>query len=153
MRPAPPRRFAEIPATMVHAPSGMRVWLIEPLGLLTQVSETQTIADLAMAQWLSGPVTEALLAQRRGDERLLFVHEWSAMTGYTRETRVEMTEWALRIRKHIARVVVHLGPEAPALVKMGISVASTALTMASVELDLVRDIDAALDEIDARPRR
>lgn len=150
MRVEPPRRFAEIPPTMVHEPSGMRVWLLEPLGILTQVTEVQTQADLAMAEWLSGPVTETLLARRTGSERLVFVHEWSAMAGYTRETRVEMTEWALRIRKHIARVVVHLGPSAPSLVKMGINVASSALLMAGIQLELTTDLDATLAELDLR---
>ena len=148
MRVVPPRRFAKFAPDLVHEPSGMRVWLTEPLGILTQLTE-QTAADFEMAKFLSGPVSDRLFALRTtSDQQVLFFHEWSAMTGYGKGVRKEMTDWGLRIRKDIERIVVSLGPEAPSLVKMGVNVAASALTLAGIRLSLVADMDAMLDELD-----
>lgn len=152
MTTPPPPGFADVLPDMVHRPSGLRVWFTKPLGVLTQVTE-QTRGDLAMARFLSGPVTERLFSLRRDvTQKLWFLHEWSAMSGYTKETRAEMTQWGLAIRRDIERIVVCLGPSAPALVRMGVSVASTALTMAGIKLDMTKSMEETLERWEVRPR-
>ena len=148
-----PLGFEHVPPDMRHEASGMRVWFIEPLGILTQVSE-QHRADLEMAQFLSGPVTERLL-QLRGDreDKLFFVHEWSAMTGYTKETRSEMTRWGLAMRPLAEEIVVHLGPQASSLVRMGVNVASGALRFAGIRITLADDFESALQARKVGPLR
>jgi hypothetical protein len=137
---------------MRHEASGLRVWFIEPLGILTQVSE-QHRADLEMAKFLSGPATERLLELREeADHKVLFVHDWSAMTGYSKETRSEMTRWGLAMRPHAAEIVVHLGPQASSLVQMGVNVASGALRLAGIRVSLETDLEAALRRLGVQPR-
>jgi hypothetical protein len=148
---SPPRGF-ERPPHLLHERSGLRAWLTEPAGVLTQVT-TQVRGDLEMARFLSTTVSDAVLAlPRERGQRLTFVHEWSRLQGYTPETREMLTEWGIRIRNDVDRIIVALRSDTSAIVRMGISVASIALRIAGVRLKLVDSIDDVIDELAIRPR-
>jgi hypothetical protein len=140
------------PPHLTHAGSGLRAWLTEPPGVLTQVT-TQVRGSVEMARFLSTTVSDAVLAlPRERGQRLLFIHEWSRLEGYSPETRELLTDWGIRIRHDVERIVVSLRPETSAIVRMGISVASIALRIAGVNLQLVDSIEPVLHELAVRPR-
>lgn len=131
---------------MVHEATGFRVWWLEPVGMLTQVGHVVRV-EASVADFLSGPVTEALLARRSHEgEPLFIVHEWSRVESYTKATRTKMTQWGLDMRHAARRIFVHLGPRASPLLKMGVSVATGALSLAGVHIRLTDDIGQTLRE-------
>jgi hypothetical protein len=142
----------EDPPHMVHEPSGFRAWLTVPAGVITQVT-TQVRADEPMARFLSTTVSRAVLDQPRArGERLLFIHDWRRLDGYAPEARKILTDWGIGIRDDIERIVVALRSDTSPLVRMGISVASVALRLAGVQLDLVDSTDDVIRELGIVPR-
>lgn len=106
-----------------------------------------------MARFLSGSVSDAVLAlPRLPGQRLLFIHDWHRLEGYTPETRKALTDWGVRIRREVERIVVALPPSGSPIVRMGISVASIALRLAGVHLDLADSVDPVIRELGVRPR-
>lgn len=150
--------FSERTPDFVHAPTGFRVWLTEPLGILTQVGQQQNLG-VEVARFLTGEVTRRLLelhAERPSvggtNLGLFFMHEWSGLESYTKDTRIEMTRWGLAMRPYAEEIVVHLGGRASALARMGVSVASSALSLAGVRFSMVDDLPTALTARGLRPR-
>ena len=125
------------PPHLVHAPSGFRVWFIRPIGMLTQVGE-QRHAGAEVARFLSVTASAELMRRRRPTERLLFIHDWRQLTGYSPEAREIMTRWGISMRDHADRIVLSLAPGAQ-MVKMGVSVAAVALQLVGFIVETVDD--------------
>ncbi|MCC6214316.1 MAG: hypothetical protein IT376_05575 [Polyangiaceae bacterium] len=142
-------RFGGRDPHLVHGPSGFRVWLTEPTGMLTQVGE-QTSADEEVARFLSETAYDRVLARRRGSEPLLFLHDWTRLQGYSSQARSVMTTWALAVRTDAARISVALAPQAK-LVRMGVSVAAVSLQLVGFELEVVESLERVFRELGVRP--
>jgi hypothetical protein len=149
----PLRGFEDVAPHVLHGPSGFRIWFTEPLGILTQIG-TQTRADEHMGAVLTGPVTQRLLALRRGpDEKLHFTHEWSRLESYTTQLRADLTKWGVGLRGDIAKLTVVLAPSTTTIVRMGIDVAAVGLRIAGINLDVSYDFRDVQRKLDLRPHR
>lgn len=144
---------APFPGTPPHLehPSGIQVWLTEPLGVVTWLSRPVR-ADMDMARFLATEVDDRLFGLRAGHERVMFLHDWHNLESYTTEVRKHLTDWGLRRRSDISTLVVVLGDRAGSITRMGISVASTALSLAGLELRLEDDIRESIRTRGIRPR-
>ncbi len=122
---------------LVDPASGLAVWFTQPLGLVTQLHE-RTHLDEAMARFIADTAYGALCRLRAPGQLFVAVHEWSAMTGYDSAARAVLTDWGVRIRNEVERVVIVLSDAAPKLVRMGVSVASVTLRLAGMRIDAER---------------
>lgn len=126
--------FVGLPARVALSRGPLRLWLTEPLGMVTQL-DAGAHASLGLARLIAGPATEALfrLREQAGGRRLRFVHDWRGLTSYESGARQVLTEWALRLgATGIERVDILLGPSPPSFVRMGTTVGQAALAVAGV---------------------
>ena len=138
------------PPHMEH-PSGLRVWLVRPLGVVTQLSRPVN-ADMDMARFLADEMnTKLWMLREHAGEKAVFVHDWGNLGHYSTEVRKYLTDWGIRIRRDIAALVVVLSPDTSALARMGISVAATALGLAGISLSLETDVQAVVRKRGLRP--
>lgn len=142
-------RFCGRPADLVHEPSGFRVWMIEPLGILTQVGEASR-ADESVAEFLARTVHDELESRRQRGEKSLYLHDWRRLGGYTPQARKIMTDWAMEVRQRAERIVIALSPQTK-VVRMGVSVATMALQVAGFTVELVDELEPVLSELGAQP--
>ncbi len=147
-----PQRPAFATPPHLRSPDGpLFVWFTEPLGMLTQIMEPMH-GSPEMARFISGVAWSALL-ELRGTrrERMIFVHDFTAMDSYDGEARRILTMWGLSIRSDIERIVVIQPPVKNRLARMGIAAAAAALGMLGVELDLDDTLPGALERLGLRP--
>jgi len=131
------------PAHMVHD-DGVAIWFIEPLGMAIQVRATPPHCTGAAATWVSGPAYARLLRIRGARAaKLHFLHDYSRIRTYDTHARVALTDWGLRIRKDVLKIVMAAPDDAP-LSRMAISVAAAALTVAGVPTQVVSDLNVTL---------
>lgn len=144
--------FVNVPPAMVHEPSGLRVWLTEPPGLVTQITREPHVT-LDVARFLSGPVTEALMALPRAPgQRFVFLHEWTRFRSYEPEARDELTQWVMNLKDQLGLMLFVISKEASSMVRMGIKVGTMTLKLAGIDSELVDSIDPALAAHGIRPR-
>lgn len=141
-------RFAGREPHLVHAPSGFRVWLTEPTGMLTQVGEQASVGE-EVARFLAETAYARVLARRRGSEPLLFLHDWRRLAAYSSQARSVMTTWALAVRADAARISVALAPQAK-IVRMGVSVAAVSLQLVGFELEVLDSLEPVFRELGVR---
>lgn len=141
--------FGGRPPDLVHQPSGFRIWSVYPLGIITQVGKVQ-LADQSLAEFIATKGQELIDRRRRSDEHASYYHDWRRLQGYSPDARRIMTDWGLAVRSSTDRIVVALSAQAK-IVKMGVSVASMALHLAGMRLDVVDDLQPTLDRLDVHP--
>lgn len=133
--------------------SGLRVWFTDPPGMVTQMTREAEIT-LAMAEFLAGPVTEALRKlPREPSQRLVFVHEWTRFRSYEPAARDALTAWALSLKGDIGLMLFVIDKQASSMVRMGIKVGTMTLKLAGIDSQLVDSLDPALAAHGIRPRR
>ncbi|MCA9635302.1 MAG: hypothetical protein KC420_04640, partial [Myxococcales bacterium] len=119
---------------------------------VTQITD-QTEITVDMAEFLAGPVSEALLALPRAPgQRLIFIHEWTRFRSYTPEARDALTAWAMGLKGEIGRMLFVISKEASSMVRMGIKVGTMTLKLAGIDSELIDTIDPALAARGIRPR-
>ena len=144
--------FLNIPPAMVHEPSGMRVWLTDPPGVVTQITRESNVT-LDVARFITGPVTRALTQLPRAPgQRYVFLHEWTRFRSYDPDARDELARWAAELRGEVGLMLFVISKEASSMVRMGIKVGAMTLKLAGIDSELVDSIDPALAAHGIRPR-
>lgn len=118
--------------------AGARVWVVEPLGLVTELSGHVTLSD---AKLLSRTASDAVLAMYEG-EGLRFMHDWRAIETYESGARRELVEWGRRLgRERMAQIDILMAPS-NRLVRMGITVGVTAMAVLGVPIAIHETVEA-----------
>lgn len=139
---------------LVHS-KDYAVWFTEPLGIVTQV-RAPIFADLAMSRFITDDVYPKLrelaaASHDVGPAKYVFIHDWRLAEGYHADARKHLTEWARSIRGEIGHLTVILGDETPALTRMGVNVAFTAMRMVGVDARSSNDLPRVIAELGLRP--
>lgn len=131
----------------------LAIWFTEPWGMLTQMLRP-TYATETLANFIADFAYSALLELRDTTTTpLIFVHDFSRMTGYESEARKLLTMWGFRIRSEIERVVVVQPPVKNELARLGISAAASALGVVGIRFEIVETVQAPIDRYGLSPRK
>ncbi len=143
--PALPAPFDGPPS--LTDPSGkLKVWLTAPAGMVDQLSDGCTYTA-AMAHWLVGPATDAMLAlgARTGVERFRFVHDWRGVASYESDARIAVINWGRTLgRGRIERIAILIAPDSGTLFRMAVHAGTTAMAVLGIHCTIEEDIGAAL---------
>jgi hypothetical protein len=142
-------RFGGRAPDLVHEASGLRIWAIEPLGILTQIGRVTVTGD-AVAEFIATQGQALVDARFAEGDRIDYFHDWRRLSGYSPGARRIMTEWGMTVRKRTRRIVVALSPQA-AMVRMGVSVATMMLKIAGLDIEVNEDLQPRLDALGVRP--
>lgn len=120
--------------------------------MLTQVGAEREVG-VDVARFIAEEAGGELLRRRglRGD-KLLFLHDWVELEGYTPDARRTMTKWGLEMSSSAERIVLALNPRAR-FVRMGVSVAAVALQLAGFSIEIAATLQPTLDRLGVRPAR
>lgn len=133
---------------MTSADGLIDVWWTEPLGLMCRIRATHMTQ--ALATFLAKDVDREL--RRLGPGPYVFVHDWSTLRGYDSDARKVLTDWGTRLDKQMKAVRIYIDPKTSSLVRMGLTVACAALTVAGHDVAATTSIDATLASFGMRPR-
>ncbi|GAB5543163.1 MAG: hypothetical protein RLO52_27945 [Sandaracinaceae bacterium] len=121
------------------ASAGARVWVVEPLGLVSELFGHVTMAD---ARLLSHTASDAALALHEGGEGLRFMHDWRGIETYESGARRELVDWGRRLgRDRMAQIDILMAPS-NRLVRMGITVGVTAMAVLGVPIAIHESVEA-----------
>lgn len=144
------RRELDAAAPAMVAPGGgIEVWFTEPLGIYTKLRVTHF--STTESSFLAGEVTNRLRAL--GPPPYVFVHDWSGLLTYDSKARVAMTNWGFTLRKKMRCVRIFPGVDVPSLVRMGLTVGCSALTVAGYDVAPTADLGKTTRELGLRLRR
>lgn len=140
----------DVPPSLEHV-SGLRAWFVEPVGVITQIARPLR-ADMEAARFLTDEMDPALRALR-GDSsrRMIFVHDWRLLEGYSTDARKHLTNWGLGLRREIESLVVVLGEGTSPMARMGINVAASALRLAGIDMSIEDGVDQVVARLGLRP--
>ena len=126
----------------------LTVWFTQPLGIFTRLN----VAHFSSrnARFLVREVTPRL--ESLGPAPYVFVHDWSKLRTYDSAARVILTGWGMQLRSRMRCVRIHIAPDAPRLVRMGLSVGCGALVVAGYDVTPAPDLDATFEALDLRVR-
>jgi len=142
----------DVPASLEH-PSGPRVWFVEPLGVITQLGRPLR-ADMDAARFLTDEMDPALRALRDDpSQRMIFVHDWRLLEGYSTDARKHLTNWGLGLRREIEALIVVLGEGTSPMARMGINVAASALRLAGIDMRIEDGVEEVVASLNLRPHR
>lgn len=140
----------DVPASLEH-PSGLRVWFVEPVGVITQIARPLR-ADMDAARFLTDEMDPALRALREDPtHRMIFVHDWRLLEGYSTDARKHLTNWGLGLRRDIEALVVVLGDGTSPMARMGINVAASALRLAGIDMSIEEGVGPVVKRLGLRP--
>jgi hypothetical protein len=119
---------------------GVAVWRTDPAGGVVRLLRSREI-DGTIADFM---LNEAVAAyEASGAPPWAIILDCSKATGYTSEARSKLTEWCVANGKKLACGVIVLPDSAPALLKMGVSVAGAMLRATGVELHIAPGLTEA----------
>lgn len=134
---------------MTSADGLVDVWWTDPPGLMCRIRATHMTQ--AIATFLARDVDRGLRLLGAGP--YVFVHDWSTLRGYDSDARKVLTDWGTRLDKQMKSVRIYVDPKSSSLVRMGLTVACAALTVAGHDVAATTNIDATLAKLGMRPRR
>ncbi len=140
--------FASVAPHLADTGKGVRAWLIEPGGLLTQLS-AGTFFDVDVAMFISTTVDAAMRARFASVARFIYVHDFSAATGYSTHARQIFTSWAQSSAAFTDKVVVI--PPDNAVFRMGMTTMQMALRVAGIEMITPDSLQDAIAQFNLRP--
>lgn len=145
-----PEPIFDVPPHLEH-PAGVRMWFVEPIGVVTQFHRATHI-DLDISQFFSGRMDDQLrdMAPTR-DAKVHYVHDWRRVSSYDSAARKHLIDWGVRVRNSFSSLVIVIPEEAPTLVRMGVSVASTSMALVGVNLRMEHDIHEVVRRMALRP--
>lgn len=129
---------------------GVSVWLTQPAGMFTRTNASHL--DPGIATFLAKDAMRLLRIQCLGSSPYIFFHDLSSLHSYDTEARNVMTRWGFDVRKEVKLLRIHVGPEAPTLVRMGATVGCATLAVAGYDIRLVDDLAAEIRRLGLRPR-
>ncbi len=94
--------------------------------------------DASVAAFLARDAYGAL--RRRSVPPYVFVHDWSACQSYDSRARAILTDWGRLLGDEMRAVRIYVGPDAPKIVKMGLSVACSALAVLGYDVAPTTDL-------------
>ena len=126
------------------------VWLTSPPGLVAQLVEPCR-GTVELANWLVGPVYEALDRRAAGRNALMFVFDLSLMNGRSNASRTVLLSKARQCSKRFAEAIV-VAPYAATKVQLHSLYAGMSLARAlGVRVNLADSVHAAVDRLSLRP--
>lgn len=127
------------------------VWFTDPIGMLIQItSPIHGSADIA--RFISVTAYERLLELRGASrQRITVVHDYTAITGYDSESRRVLTDWGLRIKNEVERIVVIQPPAKNKMLRMGLGAAASALSMIGLKIDFEDSLILTVGRLGLRP--
>jgi len=142
------------PATahLSDAQTGVSAWFLAPAGMITRTSGHDVI-DLPVAETLLGPFWRELdlLARTEGVSRVTIVHDWSGTRSYAANARNRLTTWCIDHRDRLGRVAI-VSPPAGSVVRAGLELAASLLSVADIELVIASTLDEVIGRWDLSVR-
>jgi hypothetical protein len=118
-------------------PDGLKIWLVEPLGMITQVGVGMTLS-VEMTNAMRGRAYDALQTRAGGDHPFWFVHDFADVAGYTPEARSALVGWPGSIGKqNIQRMVVCLSQDTGWPIRMSVELGVSMIRLAGFPIDVV----------------
>ncbi|MFZ5439034.1 MAG: hypothetical protein ACOZQL_03450 [Myxococcota bacterium] len=137
--------FATAPH-LVDAVTGTRVWFFDRTA--TVVNQTLTDMNVAVAQFLSGPV-EQEVQRRWPGKKVHYVHDWRSCLRYDAEARELLLSWAKYTRPHARQSTLTLSPQASIFIRIAATTGVSLLRAGGVPIELVEDLGPLARELEA----
>jgi hypothetical protein len=133
------------PPDVVDPTGSIAVWWTDPPGVLLQLTRPAR-GTTAMAEWLIGPLFDALVRRFPEARELRVILDMRHMTGRSAIARALMLRHAKAIARRLGQVVIvpstHLGP---AYIKL-LEATALLLSVAGVRLVIEHNLDRALEK-------
>jgi len=121
------------PPHAVFPGGAVAIWFTRPSGFVVQFLQP-THGTGEIARFIAREGTDRLLSLAAPSEPLIFVHDFSLLTGYESEARRILTDKGATIRSRVERIVVVPPPETMKIVRMGLAAAAATLSLLGVRI-------------------
>jgi hypothetical protein len=118
---------------------GLRIWLTQPLGMVTQVDSGRKLSE-RMTSVMIGPAYDRLHRIAGDDHPFFFIHDFADIDSFEPVARNALVMWPRSIgRANIGKMIVRLSPETSAVFQMTVRLGASAIAMAGFDVGITTD--------------
>lgn len=127
---------------------GLRLALLPWPGIVGIVYRPRRI-EMDLARAIQEPMLAHVRQSYPDADVYDIVHDWSQTTGYDSSARVSLTRWTLANRRLFRRAMIVPSSNETAIMRLGITTAALALRPLGLELELIPDVQTAIEMLRA----